>query len=198
MSGASAERVSSRAGRRDRQRDGDRQHRGEGGGRGAGVPRLPDRGPGRPRLVRGDGVPAPARRPAEPRTSSASSTPGSARVAAIPEPLVELCSRRSPRSVHPMDVLRTSVSVLSHFDPEVNAPPTDHAANVRKAERHDRPDGDGDRLPRADRQGPAADRAPRRPRPRGQLPPHGQRQGPVRRRCARRSTSRWSSTPSTS
>jgi citrate synthase len=34
-----------------------------------------------------------------------------------------------------MDVLRTSVSVLSHFDPEVNAPPTDHAANVRKAER---------------------------------------------------------------
>ncbi len=34
-----------------------------------------------------------------------------------------------------MDVLRSSVSVLSHFDPDVNAPPTDHAANVRKAER---------------------------------------------------------------
>ena len=34
-----------------------------------------------------------------------------------------------------MDVLRTSVSVLAHFDPEVNAPPSDHAANVRKAER---------------------------------------------------------------
>ena len=34
-----------------------------------------------------------------------------------------------------MDVLRTSVSVLAHFDPDVNAPPTDHAANVRKAER---------------------------------------------------------------
>ena len=34
-----------------------------------------------------------------------------------------------------MDVLRTSVSVLSHYDPEVNAPPRDHAANVRKAER---------------------------------------------------------------
>jgi len=34
-----------------------------------------------------------------------------------------------------MDVLRTSVSVLSHYDPEVNSPPTDHAANVRKAER---------------------------------------------------------------
>src|SRR4029077_20724377 len=34
-----------------------------------------------------------------------------------------------------MDVLRSSVSVLAHFDPEVDAPPTDHAANVRKAER---------------------------------------------------------------
>ena len=34
-----------------------------------------------------------------------------------------------------MDVLRSSVSVLAHFDPDVNAPPTDHAANVRKAER---------------------------------------------------------------
>ena len=34
-----------------------------------------------------------------------------------------------------MDVLRSSVSVLAHFDPDVNAPPTDHAANVRKSER---------------------------------------------------------------
>jgi citrate synthase len=53
---------------------------------------------------------------------------------ALPEPLIALF-REIPRSVHPMDVLRTSVSVLAHFDPEVNAPPTDHAANVRKAER---------------------------------------------------------------
>jgi len=52
----------------------------------------------------------------------------------VPEPLVALY-RQIPNVVHPMDVLRTSVSVLSHFDPEVNAPPTDHAANVRKAER---------------------------------------------------------------
>ncbi len=52
----------------------------------------------------------------------------------IPEPLVELM-RSIPDSVHPMDVLRTSVSVLSHFDPDVNAPPSDHAANLRKAER---------------------------------------------------------------
>jgi 2-methylcitrate synthase/citrate synthase II len=52
----------------------------------------------------------------------------------IPEPLTELL-RTIPASIHPMDVLRTSVSVISHFDPEVAAPPTDHAANVRKAER---------------------------------------------------------------
>lgn len=52
----------------------------------------------------------------------------------LPEPLVALF-RQVPHSVHPMDMLRTSVSVLSHFDPEVNAPPSDHAANVRKAER---------------------------------------------------------------
>jgi 2-methylcitrate synthase/citrate synthase II len=52
----------------------------------------------------------------------------------IPQPLVELYSQ-IPRHIHPMDVLRSSVSVLAHFDPDVNAPPTDHAANVRKAER---------------------------------------------------------------
>jgi citrate synthase len=34
-----------------------------------------------------------------------------------------------------MEVLRTSVSILGHFDPECNVPPSDHAANVRKAER---------------------------------------------------------------
>jgi 2-methylcitrate synthase/citrate synthase II len=52
----------------------------------------------------------------------------------IPEPLSVLY-REIPPQIHPMDVLRSSVSVLAHFDPEVNAPPTDHAANVRKAER---------------------------------------------------------------
>src|SRR5262249_50890105 len=53
---------------------------------------------------------------------------------ALPHALIELY-REIPASAHPMDVLRTSVSVLAHYDPEVNAPPTDHAANVRKAER---------------------------------------------------------------
>lgn len=52
----------------------------------------------------------------------------------VPEPLVALF-RQVPAQAHPMDVLRTSVSVLAHFDPDVNAPPTDHEANVRKAER---------------------------------------------------------------
>ena len=52
----------------------------------------------------------------------------------IPEPLMSLLGT-IPKSNHPMDVLRTSASVLAHFDPDVNASPTDHAANVRKAER---------------------------------------------------------------
>jgi len=53
---------------------------------------------------------------------------------AIPEPLLGLLAT-IPKSIHPMDALRTSTSVLAHFDPDVNASPTDHAANVRKAER---------------------------------------------------------------
>ena len=52
----------------------------------------------------------------------------------IPGPLLDLL-RAIPKSIHPMDALRSAASVLGHFDPDVNAPPTDHAANVRKAER---------------------------------------------------------------
>jgi 2-methylcitrate synthase/citrate synthase II len=52
----------------------------------------------------------------------------------IPDALIELF-KRIPRDIHPMDVLRSSVSVLAHFDPDTSAAPTDHAANVRKAER---------------------------------------------------------------
>jgi 2-methylcitrate synthase/citrate synthase II len=52
----------------------------------------------------------------------------------VPEALTELFAK-IPANVHPMDALRTSVSVLSHFDPDLNAPAGDHAANVRKAER---------------------------------------------------------------
>lgn len=53
---------------------------------------------------------------------------------ALPGPLIALY-RAIPASVHPMDVLRSSVSVLAHFDPDNDARPTDHAANVRKSER---------------------------------------------------------------
>src|SRR5947209_18696681 len=39
---------------------------------------------------------------------------------AIPGPLIALF-RHIPATAHPMDVLRTAVSALAHFDPEVNA-----------------------------------------------------------------------------
>ncbi len=53
---------------------------------------------------------------------------------AIPDSLVDLF-RKIPKNVHPMDALRTAVSVLSHYDPDLEADPKDHEANVRKAER---------------------------------------------------------------
>jgi citrate synthase len=53
---------------------------------------------------------------------------------ALPGEFVALL-HQIPRDANPMDVLRTAVSVLSHFDPDRHAVPTDHAANVRKAER---------------------------------------------------------------
>jgi citrate synthase len=52
----------------------------------------------------------------------------------ITRPLVQLLEEL-PDDANFMDVLRTCVSVESHFDPDVEAEPTDHAANVRKAER---------------------------------------------------------------
>lgn len=52
----------------------------------------------------------------------------------IPDSLITLF-RAVPKNVHPMDTLRTAVSVLAHYDPDVNAEPTDHDANVRKSER---------------------------------------------------------------
>jgi 2-methylcitrate synthase len=52
----------------------------------------------------------------------------------IPSELVGLLGA-IPKNIHPMDTLRTSVSVLSHYDPDIHMKETDHAANVRKAER---------------------------------------------------------------
>jgi 2-methylcitrate synthase/citrate synthase II len=50
----------------------------------------------------------------------------------IPEPLRNLLKALPPATV-PMDVLRSAVSVLAHFDPETAD--SSHAANVRKTER---------------------------------------------------------------
>jgi 2-methylcitrate synthase/citrate synthase II len=50
----------------------------------------------------------------------------------IPEPLRQLL-RSIPAGTIPMDALRSAVSVLAHFDPEIAD--LSHAANVRKAER---------------------------------------------------------------
>ncbi len=70
-----------------------------------------------------------------PNTSELNAFNGRLHEARSLPPSLATLFREIPTTVHPMDVLRTSVSVLSHFDPDVNAPPTDHAANVRKAER---------------------------------------------------------------
>jgi citrate synthase len=50
----------------------------------------------------------------------------------LPDPLRDLF-RSLPPAAGPMDVLRTAVSVLAHFDPDVDD--NSHAANLRKAER---------------------------------------------------------------
>jgi citrate synthase len=50
----------------------------------------------------------------------------------VPEPLFALL-KALPATAIPMDVVRTAVSVLAHYDPEVEDSST--AANVRKAER---------------------------------------------------------------
>lgn len=39
------------------------------------------------------------------------------------------------KNAHPMDMVRTAFSQLAAYDPDYNAPPTDHDANVRKAVR---------------------------------------------------------------
>ncbi len=50
----------------------------------------------------------------------------------LPHPLLDLL-RVLPPAIHPMDVVRTSVSVLAHYDPETED--SSHEANLRKAER---------------------------------------------------------------
>jgi citrate synthase len=50
----------------------------------------------------------------------------------LPQPLVELLPKL-PKDSIPMDVLRSGISLLAHFDPEVND--SSPAANLRKSER---------------------------------------------------------------
>jgi 2-methylcitrate synthase/citrate synthase II len=50
----------------------------------------------------------------------------------LPQELVELV-RRLPTGVHPMDALRSAVSMQAHFDPDIDD--GSHEANVRKAVR---------------------------------------------------------------
>ncbi len=115
---------------------------------------------------------------------------------ALPEPLVALYGQ-VPASAHPMDVLRTSVSVLAHFDPEVNAPPSDHAANVRKAERMIAQMATAV----ASRERVVNGKPPLPPATTSTTPPTSSTWSMARsppRRCGGRSTCPWSSTPSTS
>src|SRR6266571_5741504 len=48
----------------------------------------------------------------------------------LPKPVIEML-RLLPRSAHPMDMLRTGVSMLSAFDKELSD--NSHAANIRKS-----------------------------------------------------------------
>src|SRR3978361_2212321 len=48
----------------------------------------------------------------------------------LPEPVLEMV-RRLPKTMHPMDVLRTGVSMLAGFDPDLND--QSHDANMRKS-----------------------------------------------------------------
>jgi citrate synthase len=50
----------------------------------------------------------------------------------LPEPL-RVLFRELPAAASPMDVLRTAVSILAHFDPDTED--SSHTANLRKAER---------------------------------------------------------------
>ena len=52
--------------------------------------------------------------------------------AAVPAPVLEMLRKLSPKTA-PMDVLRTSASMVALWDPELND--NSHEANVRKAER---------------------------------------------------------------
>jgi citrate synthase len=92
----------------------------------------------------------------------------------LPAPVYEVI--RAVRSAHPMDVLRTAVSALAAFDPDVAA--NSPEATLRKGIRLT------SQVPmivaraRSDSQRPRADRTGSRAVARGELPLHAERQGP--------------------
>ena len=53
---------------------------------------------------------------------------------AVPSQIVDVL-RALPENTHPMDSIRTAFSALAPFDPDYDAPATDHEANLRKAVR---------------------------------------------------------------
>lgn len=53
---------------------------------------------------------------------------------AVPSQIVDVL-RALPKNTHPMDAIRTAFSALAPFDPDYDAPSTDHEANLRKAVR---------------------------------------------------------------
>src|ERR687896_377672 len=52
----------------------------------------------------------------------------------LPQPVIE-SMKRFPKDADPMDVLRTSVSELSFYDPDKQSPVDDRSANLRRATR---------------------------------------------------------------
>ena len=111
----------------DRRRDGHLHDRGR-----PALPRLPGRRTGRERRLRRGRLPAAARRTAEPPPAgrlpaARSAPPGGCRTRC------STCCSVLPPAARPMDVLRTAVSVLAHFDPDTGD--SSHDANLRKAER---------------------------------------------------------------
>ncbi len=50
----------------------------------------------------------------------------------VPKPVIDAL-RSAAKGAHPMDIARIGYAVLGAYDPDYEAEPTDHAANVRKA-----------------------------------------------------------------
>ncbi len=97
----------------------------------ADLSRLPGAGPRRALQLRGGRVPALERRAARPAAARRASSPASERTRELPTGRCETVGAL-PNDCHPMDVLRTAVSVLGAEDPreDDNAPAADYAKAI--------------------------------------------------------------------